>query len=61
MRAVVQRVLQASVIVDGKVVGSIEGPGLLVLLGVTHADGSSQAAWLARKKRDPRPQTGISS
>ena len=49
MRAVVQRVLQASVIVDGKVIGSIEGPGLLVLLGVTHADGSPQAAWLARK------------
>ena len=49
MRAVVQRVLQASVVVDGKVVGSIEGPGLLVLLGVTHTDGSPQTAWLARK------------
>jgi D-aminoacyl-tRNA deacylase len=49
MRAVVQRVLQASVSIDGKVVGSIEGPGLLVLLGVTHADGPNEATWMARK------------
>ena len=49
MRAVVQRVLSASVTVDGKVVGSIEGPGLLVLLGVTHEDGPAEIAWTARK------------
>jgi len=49
VRAVVQRVLSASVAVDGKVVGSIEGPGLLVLLGVTHDDGPSEIAWTARK------------
>ena len=49
MRAVVQRVLQASVTVDGKVVGEIAGPGLLVLLGVTHSDGPTQVAWMARK------------
>ena len=49
MRAVVQRVLTASVEVDGKVVGSIEGPGLLVLLGVTHSDGPAEVAWMARK------------
>lgn len=49
MRAVVQRVLSASVTVDGKVVGSIEGPGLLVLLGVTHDDGPAEIAWTARK------------
>ena len=49
MRAVVQRVLSASVAVDGKDVGSIEGPGLLVLLGVTHPDGPEQVAWMARK------------
>jgi D-tyrosyl-tRNA(Tyr) deacylase len=49
MRAVVQRVLSASVAVDGKVVGSIEGPGLLVLLGVTHSDGPDEVAWMARK------------
>jgi D-aminoacyl-tRNA deacylase len=49
MRAVIQRVLSASVAVDGKVVGAVEGPGLLVLLGVTHDDGPDQVAWMARK------------
>ena len=49
MRAVVQRVLQASVTVDGTVVGSITGPGLLVFLGVTHTDGPREVAWMARK------------
>jgi D-tyrosyl-tRNA(Tyr) deacylase len=49
MRAVVQRVLSAAVAVDGKDVGSIEGPGLLVLLGVTHSDGPAEVAWMARK------------
>jgi D-aminoacyl-tRNA deacylase len=49
MRAVVQRVLEASVAVDGKVVGSLQGPGLVVLLGVTHDDGPAQVAWMARK------------
>jgi D-tyrosyl-tRNA(Tyr) deacylase len=49
MRAVIQRVLEASVTVDGKVVGSVEGPGLLVLLGVTHDDGPTEVAWTARK------------
>lgn len=48
MRALVQRVSQASVTVDGRVVGAI-GRGLLVLLGVTHSDGAAEAAWLARK------------
>ncbi|HEX6517208.1 MAG TPA: D-aminoacyl-tRNA deacylase [Nocardioidaceae bacterium] len=49
MRAVVQRVLEASVSVDGKVVGAIDKPGLLVLLGVTHSDGPEEVAWMARK------------
>lgn len=49
MRAVVQRVLSASVTVDSAVVGEIEGPGLLVLLGVTHDDGPTEVAWMARK------------
>ncbi len=49
MRAVVQRVSEASVTVDGKVVGRVSGPGLLVLLGVTHTDGPAQTQWLARK------------
>jgi len=54
VRAVVQRVLRASVAVDGKVTGEIEGPGLLVLVGVTHDDGPAQADWTARKVWDLR-------
>ena len=48
MRAVLQRVSRASVTIDGEVVGEI-GRGLLVLLGVTHADTPEQARWLAEK------------
>lgn len=48
MRAVVQRVSEASVAVEGQVVGAI-GRGFLVLLGVTHSDGQAEAASLARK------------
>src|ERR1700756_3746013 len=50
MRALVQRVSRASVDVGGKRVAAI-GPGLLVLLGVTHGDGQAEAAWLADKVR----------
>ena len=53
MRAVVSRVLSASVTVDGVVTGSI-GPGLLVLLGVTHTDTPSTAETLARKVHELR-------
>ena len=49
MRAVVQRVSSASVSVEGKVVGSVSSPGLLVYLGVTHTDGSAEVEWMARK------------
>jgi D-aminoacyl-tRNA deacylase len=49
VRAVVQRVSQASVSVDGQVVGAIKEPGLMVLVGVTHDDTPSQAAKLAAK------------
>ena len=49
MRAVVQRVTQASVSVDGRVTGAIDEPGLLVLVGVTHSDTTGQAAKLAAK------------
>ncbi|MBS2535542.1 D-tyrosyl-tRNA(Tyr) deacylase [Catenulispora sp. NF23] len=49
MRAVVQRVSEASVTVAGEVVGAIEGPGLAVLVGVTHDDTEAKAARLARK------------
>lgn len=48
MRAVVQRVVRASVTVDGLVVGEI-GTGLLALVGVTHSDTAAEAAALARK------------
>jgi D-aminoacyl-tRNA deacylase len=46
---VVQRVSQASVSVDGTVVGAIDSPGLMVLVGVTHDDTPAQAARLAAK------------
>ena len=50
MRAVVQRVERAAVRVDGSEVAAI-GPGLLVLLGVTHDDTEAQADRLADKVR----------
>ena len=50
MRALVQRVTRASVDVGGERVAEI-GPGLLVLLGVTHADTETQVRWLADKVR----------
>jgi D-tyrosyl-tRNA(Tyr) deacylase len=61
MRAVVQRVSQASVTVAGEVVGAIDGPGLLVLLGVTHGDTEATAATLARKVYELRILEGEKS
>jgi D-tyrosyl-tRNA(Tyr) deacylase len=49
VRAVAQRVSQASVTVDGQVIGAIEEPGLLVLVGVTHDDTDDKARRLAAK------------
>ena len=48
VRAVIQRVTEARVEVGKETVGEI-GPGLLILLGVTHSDGEAQARLLARK------------
>jgi D-tyrosyl-tRNA(Tyr) deacylase len=48
MRAVLQRVSRASVVVAGETVGAIER-GFLVLLGVGHADTEADARWLAEK------------
>jgi D-tyrosyl-tRNA(Tyr) deacylase len=48
MRAVVQRVLRASVTVEGSVVGEI-GRGLLVLVGIAGDDADEDIAWLAGK------------
>ena len=48
MRVVIQRVLEASVVVDEKLVGAI-GNGLLVLLGIEDADTSEDITWLSNK------------
>ena len=49
MRAVLQRVTRASVTVDGEVVGAIDKPGVMALVGVTHDDGPAQVETIARK------------
>jgi D-aminoacyl-tRNA deacylase len=48
MRAVIQRVSQASVTIDGKINGAI-GIGLLVLVGIEDTDGKEDIEWLSRK------------
>lgn len=48
MRAVVQRVLESEVKIDGESVGKI-GKGFLVLLGITHEDTEKEVVWLANK------------
>lgn len=48
MRAVIQRVTQASVTVDGKITGRIR-QGLLVLLGIEDADSMEDLTWLSAK------------
>ena len=48
MKAVIQRVNRASVTVDGAVVGQI-GRGLLILVGITHADSDEDIAYLSEK------------
>ncbi|OJX97696.1 D-tyrosyl-tRNA(Tyr) deacylase [Salana multivorans] len=63
MRAVLQRVTRADVVVDGEVVGAIgddtgELPGILALVGVTHDDGPAAAATIARKIADLRIMRG---
>ncbi len=48
MLAVLQRVSEASVTIEGAVKGKI-GKGLLILLGITHTDAAEDVAWLAKK------------
>ncbi len=48
MKLIIQRVSQASVEVEQKIVAVI-GPGLLVFVGVTHQDTAKEAMWLAEK------------
>jgi D-tyrosyl-tRNA(Tyr) deacylase len=54
MRAVLQRVTSASVVVGDETVGAIDRPGLVALVGVTHDDGPDQVEWLSRKIADLR-------
>ncbi|HEY3686385.1 MAG TPA: D-aminoacyl-tRNA deacylase [Streptosporangiaceae bacterium] len=61
MRAVVQRVSEASVTVGGATVGAITGPGLVVLVGVTHDDTAAQADRLAAKVAELRILDGEKS
>ncbi|NGY63022.1 D-tyrosyl-tRNA(Tyr) deacylase [Lentzea sp. NEAU-D13] len=49
MKAVVARVTEASVEVEGAIVGAIDEPGLLVLLGVHHDDTADHARKMAQK------------
>lgn len=49
MRAVLTRCSEARVLVEGAVVGELPAPGLLALIGVTHADDEAEAAKIARK------------
>lgn len=48
MKAVIQRVTSASVVVDGETVGAV-GQGIMILLGVEKGDDDSKADWLAEK------------
>ncbi|MEI7622069.1 MAG: D-aminoacyl-tRNA deacylase [Actinomycetes bacterium] len=65
MRSVIQRVQQASVTVDGEVIGAI-GPGMVALVGVTHTDTPELARKLAAKIaglrifEDPDGRMGVS-
>ena len=49
VRAVVQRVTEAQVSVDGEIIGAIDRPGLAVLIGVTHNDTTTEARAMAAK------------
>jgi D-tyrosyl-tRNA(Tyr) deacylase len=61
MRAVAARVRRASVTVDEEVVGLIDRPGLLVLLGIATTDGISEAETMARKLHELRILDGEQS
>lgn len=48
MRALIQRVSEAKVVIDGKISGAID-QGLLILLGIEHEDEEGDADWLIKK------------
>jgi D-aminoacyl-tRNA deacylase len=54
VRAVVQRVTEASVTVDGQTIAHLDRPGLVVLVGITHDDTADRARRLAAKVHDLR-------
>lgn len=53
MRALIQRVYEASVTVDEKTVGRI-GQGVLILIGIGHSDTEAEAKWMADKTAELR-------
>lgn len=61
MRAVIQRVRRAAVVVAGETVGEISEPGLFVLVGVGHDDGVAEVELIARKVADLRILEGEQS
>lgn len=61
MIALVSRVTSASVTVGGEVICALEGPGLLVLLGVHTSDGADQVATVVRKVAELRVLRGEQS
>ncbi|MFC7491136.1 MULTISPECIES: D-aminoacyl-tRNA deacylase [unclassified Knoellia] len=61
MRAVIQRVRRAAVVVEGVTVGEITEPGLFVLVGVGHDDGAADVELIARKIADLRLLEGEQS
>ena len=61
MRAVLQRVTHARVVVDGEVVGEITREGLLALVGVARGDGPAEADTLVRKIAELRILPGETS
>lgn len=61
MRAVIQRVRRAAVVVEGETVGEIGEPGLFVLVGVGHDDGPAEVELIARKVADLRLLEGEQS
>ena len=61
MRAVLQRVRRAAVVVEGETVGEITEPGLFVLVGVGHDDGPAEVELIARKIADLRLLEGEQS
>lgn len=58
MRAVLQRVDSARVVVEGEEVGRIDGPGLLALVAATHTDGAEQVEAMVRKIAELRIMDG---